>query len=181
MDPAMQATIESYQLKGALAGADESVTVVLGQQAVLFVMPKDLLAGKLANKRAQEEHALAGQNVPWVCVDTSLPHPMSHPKLLTGFHYKITLQPETAGQSSVTFHSEVTKLKVLARFLTHNGREVYDPSLEEGCAETLASIWEDTGPENTGLDAMLLDSFLILAYKWAADVAMTFLEVGPSM
>jgi hypothetical protein len=68
MDPAMQAQIEGLPLTGALAGADESVTVELGQQAVLFIMPEDLLA----NKQAQEHVAghVAGQRIPWECVDT---------------------------------------------------------------------------------------------------------------
>ena len=83
MDPAMQAQIEGPPLTGALAGADESVTVGLGQQTVLFIMPEDLLA----NKQAQAHVAghVAGQRIPWECVDTQFSDLMLHSELLSSF------------------------------------------------------------------------------------------------
>jgi hypothetical protein len=63
--------------------------------------------------------------------------------------------------------------------MTHNGRNVFIPDLVQGCMESLSSVLATEPPD--GDDATLIKSFMILAYKWAADVAMTTLEVGPSM
>ena len=157
--------IECTPLLQALARAD-SMTVELGQQAVSFFMPQD----SLANKRAQE-HAEAGLPDPWVCVDKQS-GPTLHAELLTDFHYKISVQQATSGHTSLTFHSDVQSLSVLARFLKHTGREENNP------AQALSDILDIFDTEGTeSWDA--IQSFTVLAYKWAADVAMTTLEVGP--
>ena len=65
-------------------------------------------------------------------------------------------------------------LGVLARFLQHTGEEANNPR------RTLLNILDSLdAPGTQSREAMFIDSFMILAYKWAADVAMTTLEVGP--
>lgn len=111
---------------------------------------------------------------------------MTHAQKLCDLNYVINLQPATCGQCSFAFDSAVTPGQVLARWSVQSGDRVVfwigGPSTQEVDEQTLAMFVDIViaDRELEARDKRKIRELLSDAYKWAKDVAMTTMEVGPA-
>lgn len=105
----------------------------------------------------------------WTCIDTKFltPNTTTHCQCLCNMHYKIYLRPAKWGKSHFAFSAEVTPGQIVARWATHVGEAC------PGGSAAFANCFDLT-TEGTEADRSLVDG----AYWWAAEKALTVLEVG---
>lgn len=150
-----------------------------------------------ANKWAERQSlaagpAFEGQAEPWVCVDTRQGagvHAHTHAPLLSNLDYIVALCPETHGRSYFQF-CQVTPWQVLARWTMDSGDPATDGAVHK---VTQGLVFPDSRSLATHLDSYMampdteanqvhkdtIRSMVANAYKWAAQMALVSLEVGP--